>query len=542
VKRGRIIAGTLGLLVFIGIAYLTLLSFGMFASANDFPPVPPGHREIIFLAPATSGDAWDRFIAAVDSLCKPETQRGGRPLLHVSKERAFTDLTADVPEISIWLDGCEDARLWVRWCKLSADSNTPKWIARLTQRPPPLAIIGGDTSTRAQKVAEALEHHRGDWKGPPPLLFITTATVDRFVPNNTPNVSTTDEKLPQLIDVYKGHSFRFSFSNSRIAAVLLDFVQSHDELWLNAPQRVDAAAVCTAARDPLAAAALAVAGDELMASYLYTLTWADDSFSVDLADRFRAIFLANFPRPRVSPYQIEYSVGDFYQPNPREAFVVGQLIPELKATRDRRQLLLLPADAERARRFLRTVVRRSAPRDLKNLLVVRTCGSLGFNTLLRDRNVSWNIQDLPVPLAAFSHRNPVDEDVGFKEQAAPADTGTEDLLLYRDILEALTLTAYQGRQLTASSDDLAQSLHGLSWADGHVQAVPPGGRVLPLFKPASGNRMNGTGEFVIVLKPDADDRGLLAQATITIWRLDSSIPDHPIWRKQRTLNVTYDDL
>jgi hypothetical protein len=538
-KRRRLIAVVLGFLVIAGAGWLTLLSFGYFAAARDYRPVPPGHQEIVFLAPATSADAWERLVAAVDALQKESlSEKGGKPGLHVAKEHAFTDLTADIPEIALWPDGCEDAKLWIRWCKLSAESNSEKWITRLTQRPtPPLAIIGGDTSSRARKAAEALESHRGQWQGLPPLLFFTTATAETFVPYNTPNVATTEEKLPKLIEVYKGRTFRFSFTNTRMAATVLDFVDRQDELfWPHIASAADLAGACVAARDPVAGAVLAAVADELVTRYLYTLKWDDDSFSADLADRFRMVFLQQFPRSHVSPYQIEYSVGDFYQPNPREAFVVGQLLPEVKAAREHRQLLLLPADSERARRFLHTLIRRAAPPDLKNLVVLAG-DSLSLNTVLRDRNIAWNIQDLPVPLVMFSHRNPVDAEVGFTEATTAGETGTEDLLLYRDILEAILLSAYDGTTLTASSDDLAENLHQLFWANGRVMRATPLGDQARLLFSADGNRQAGTGEHIIVLRPDPDERGLLAQASITVWRMERDG-----WHKVRTLTVTYDSL
>jgi hypothetical protein len=543
-KRKRMVTAALGMLVLCGVTSLALVSFGFFAAASNYRPVPAGHREIVFLAPATSGEAWERLVAAVDALYG-ESLQDNRQRLNIFKERAFTDLTADVPEVALWPDGCEGSRLWIRWCKLSAESNTDKWIARLTdQATPPLAIIGGDTSARARKAAEALNSHRDDWRGAPPLLLFTTATADRFVPNNTPNVSTTDEKWPLLIDIYKDRTFRFAFTNSRMAAAVLEFVQSHDELWPNAVSPTAAAAASAAAwamaNNPLAAAVVATDGADLLTTYLYTLKWDDDSFSADLADRFRALFLETFPHPRVSPYQIEYSVGDFYQPNPREAFVVGQILPELKSARDHRQLMLLPADTERARRFLHTVVRRSTPADRKNLVVL-TGDSLSFNSIFRDRNVAWNIQDLPVPLVIFSHRNPVAEEVGFKETTPAGSTGTEDLLLYRDIVEALLLTAYNQRKLVASSDDVGRGLHELLWVNGRVRALP-GAEGTPLFNSKDGNRHDGTGEHIIVLRPDADERGLLAQATITVWRMDTGTNRRPDWRKLRTLAVTYDSL
>jgi hypothetical protein len=217
--------------------------------------------------------------------------------------------------------------------------------------------------------------------------------------------------------------------------------------------------------------------------------------------------------------------------------VVSQILPELRGGRKVRQFMLLPADADRARRFLRTVVRRSDPTDLKNLIVM-TGDSLGFNTIYRDRNVAWNIQDLPVPLVTFSHRNPVSKKVGFDETSASGGTGTEDLLLYRDILETVLLTAYQGQKLTASSDDLIRGLRELSWADGRVQRMTGDDKVTPLFNGSDGNRNDGTGEHIIVLLPDLG-RGV-PQATIAVWYLKSNPQGPPTWTELRKLTVSYD--
>ncbi|HYV38581.1 MAG TPA: hypothetical protein VE988_23050 [Gemmataceae bacterium] len=509
--RKRLLVGAAVMLVLATAGTLTLFGFGLLSPATDYRPVPPGHQEIVFLAPATSGEAWERLVAAVDVLHQESLKaNAGTPRLNVFKQRAFTDLTADVPEVAIWPDGFENAKLWIRWYKLSSGHNTESWISSLTERPtPPLAVIGGDTSHRALRVGEALERHRKDWQAAAPLFFITTATADRYIPNNTPNVSTIDERWPKLIDVYKGRSFRFSFTNSRMAAAVLDFVQSRNELWPALKGKTN----------------------------LYTLRWDDDSFSADLADRFDEVFLAKFPNGQASDFHIEYSGGDFFQPNPREAFVVGQILPELKEYHKLRQFMLLPADADRARRFLRTVVRRSDPADLKNLIVM-TGDSLGFNTIFRDRNVSWNIQDLPVPLVMFSHRNPVSKEVGFDEASASGGTGTEDLLLYRDILETVLLTAYQGQKLTASSDDLIRGLRELCWSNGRVQRMSKNDKTTPLFNPGDGNRSDGTGEHIIVLLPDLG-RGV-PQATIAVWNLESKPDLPPVWEPLRKLTVTYD--
>jgi hypothetical protein len=439
--RRRIAASMLGSLLAAGALCLVLWSFGSFEAGADYRPVPPGHQEIAFMAPATMTEAWERLVDAVDALAaKADGAAAGAPRIHIDKRRAFVELTAEVPEIAVWVDGAENARLWIRWYKLTGEFNSEKRIGRLTERsPPPLAVIGGDTSPRAMKLASELQKHRHLWQGQTPLLLINGASIDRFIPHELPNQSTTDPSLPRLIDLYKDRTFRFGFNNEWMASVLLDFVRQHDELWPRAPLPATLAAGLTAPGHALSQVTAAAAFEHFYRSVLFDVKWDDDSYSVDLADRFQELFDKKLPLGLVSPYQIDYSVGDFYQPNPREAFVAGQILPELAQTRDRRQILLVPANAERIRRFLRTLARRSSPQDTKNLVVVAG-PSMSFNTIYRDRDIAWNIQDLPLPLVLFFHRNPVDSEVGFKEPAqgltAPSATGTEDLLLYRDILEA----------------------------------------------------------------------------------------------------------
>jgi hypothetical protein len=529
-KRNRILVLAVLTITLPTLGYVALRSLGVFDPMPLYRPVPPGHQEIVFLLPATSGESWERLVAAVDALYAESQQAGSQHKLQINKDRAFVDLTADVPEVGLWVEGAEDAKLWIRWYKLSSEVDTAHWVSALAERPtPPLAVIGGDVSYRAEKLAKALEEARTakKWRGPPPLVLFTTATVDRYVRPGIPNTETTNVNLPLLIEIYKGRSFRFSFTNSRMAEVVLDFVRTHDELWPGAP---------------------AASNGDPSVTQFYSLKWDDDSFSVDLADRFELVFAKKFPHPHVSGFRIEYSAGDFYQPNPREAFAVGQILPELKADRDQRQLMLLPCNAERARRLLRTLLRRATPPDWKNL-VVMTGDSLSFNTIFRDRDVAWNIQDMPVPLVMFSHRNPVAEEVGFKVlsdgSAARGSTGTEDLLLYRDILQALLLAAYQGQRLTPSSEDLLSRFRDLRWEKDRVRLPQSEGNdpAMVLFGP-SGNRNDGTGEHIIVLRPDSDDRGIFAQATITVWHVqgDGDPGRFANWQPVRTLQVAYDTL
>jgi hypothetical protein len=244
---------------------------------------------------------------------------------------------------------------------------------------------------------------------------------------------------------------------------------------------------------------------------------------------------------------IDYSGGDYYHPNPREALTVGVFLQQNAHRRDERRLLVLPTSAQRAQRVLRTIVRRD-PLGVRNLVVI-TGDSISFNNVYRDRNVAWNIQDVPVPLLLFCHRNPTNPAVGFRPQKGAevdaACSGTDDVLLYRDILEALVQSAYRQGQPLADADQLHQRLRQARWWKGRIvvpgfdaarTAEAAGGGAL--FD-ADGNRSNRTGEHVVWLRPAEPDA--LAQAEITVWRLPAAAAPGNGWvRIGEPLKVSYD--
>ncbi|HYT87288.1 MAG TPA: hypothetical protein VEL76_01080 [Gemmataceae bacterium] len=537
-----VLAGTL-----LVAAYLTLRGFDLLGSpgAAQVRDVPAGHQEIAFLVPATSGDAWERLVAALDALHRnwprdyPEA-----PRLHVRKDKAFVELTADIAELALWLEGADGARLWVRWYKLSSENSAEKWIEKLTQRdPPPLAVIGGDISDRALALAQALQAARGKWRGPDPLLLLTTATADRYKLAASPGLDPAEDSSPRLIHIYNGRSFRFSFTNKQMARVVLDFVRSHPELWPEKGRDFPGAAGIAAVGDPWAALGLLANAEQFR---LQTLEWADDSYSVDLARRFSRVFQRLFPFGRAVEDLINYSAGDYFQPNPREAFAIGQLV--VGSAPDERRLLALPTAAQRAQRLLRTFVRRD-PLQGRNLVVI-TGDSISFNSIYRDRNVAWNILDVPVPLVLFAHRNPVSTTAGFKPMAdgnvEASCSSTEEILLNRDILEALVQGAYRERRVLTDADGLRDRLRQALWHKGHVRipgfggspaAGQPNGPNGHLFD-ADGDRSARTGEHIVWLNPSAGGAPLV-EPTITVWRMQPEGTGYTWIEARKPLEVRY---
>jgi hypothetical protein len=360
----------------------------------------------------------------------------------------------------------------------------------------------------------------------------------------------------RLTYLYPGRTFRFCFTNRQMALAVTDFVWNQQDL------RPD--------RDPV-----------------YVTQWDDDSYSRDLVGAFgealRAVLaesMANqfawlattpvagswppfagggiFPvdrlpeapwRPQTAsefylsipptPQVIDSSVGSYDTPNRYEAKVARDLLDILQNDRlpDRpeargeevetpnRPLLILTGQSQPSRRFLRALIR-SVP-DWATRIVVATGDAVSFNTVYRDRQFAWNIQDLPFPLVFFCHKNPIDPGAGFApdegrddragdEGQNPTTTGTEDVLLFGDIVEALLQAgAPAGGTPCGSAEELAERLAGARLLDDRIVLGTEGIR---LFR-KDGQRQSGTGEHVVCLRPAWNDghTRLLPEATIEVW-------------------------
>ncbi len=507
--------GVLLVAILVGIGYVVLRDQSVWAPLGPgrVKAVPQGDQEIAWIAPATSGENWERLVKAVRVLAEQWAVTHGGEALSLDTERCFLPLTADVPEIGLRFP--KSGTLWIRWYKLSGGNDAAHWVASLQRRAtPPLALVGGDTSDRALALAEILQRVKVGWSGAAPLFLITTATAERYLPPGRLDLELKNDDWPRLMAVYPGRTFRFAFTNTRMVEAVLDFVQSRPNIWTDHPKKIDQTA------PPFA---------------LFTLTWLDDGYSKDLAYSFQKLYgdamHAKFGKDTAVPSDedfISYSVGDYYQPNPREEMAVGLFLANNARRDERPQLLVLPTGTQRARRFLRTLCRR-APSELKNI-VVANGDSISFNSLYRDRDLAWNVQDVPVPLIGFSHRNPIDPATGFGAKDLVTgrvdNTSTQDLLLYRDLVEAVVFAAFQDGTLLANSDFVLERLKGVMWRATNVVPGPAAGGSIPFFD-AEGNRSAGTGEHVVWLKPSYDGTRILPRADLSVYRAE-------VQRKQTT--------
>jgi hypothetical protein len=517
------------------------------------PPLRPGDVELAWIYPATSTTQWERFVTAV--------HRAGARLQKTFPGVKAYDVAASatagstgVPQVALeWPAG---GRLVFRWYKLTSSWSAESWVRELLARKPyPLALIGGNNSNAARALAIQLERATaGLEESQRPLLLLTTATAvhvppDQGAPAGRRPLPGEEGKGIELTELYPGRTYRFCFTNRQMATAVTRFVWNQPDL------RPDA--------DPA-----------------YLVQWKDDSYSRDLLDGYTQVlerraldvliqqwgfasgcislglppaalagwYTSGYRHDGNLTYGIESSVGGFDSPNPYEARDIDYVAKDVQGREPVRRLLVVTGQAQPSRRFLFGLAR-SAP-DLVRRLVVATGDAISFNTIYRDRMVTWPIQDLPFPLVLFCHRNPIDGDAEFRPPGpgkppsvvrASAASGTEDLLLYGDVVEALAL-AWAGRNgppLNAAG--LAAGLDALHLEGDHL-GMEVRGR--PLFSARhKGLRNSSTGEHVVILRPQFKGERVEPKATIEVWaRWPGDDPERGIWRRVGSpMTVSYDE-
>jgi hypothetical protein len=72
--------------------------------------------------------------------------------------------------------------------------------------------------------------------------------------------------------------------------------------------------------------------------------------------------------------------------------------------------------------------------------------------------------------------------------------------------------------------------------------VAPANDAGPQLFQANHNRKPGTGEYIVVLQPRLDDRGLVMKAEIRVYRGQGAAGPAETWTIFKTLNVHYEGL
>jgi hypothetical protein len=475
-------------------AFFTLRSLGILVPppAVKSQSVPPGDQEIAWINAATSGSSWERFVAGIQSV------QAERPDLVVDDTHAYPDQTAGVPEIALSVQGCP-YRLWFRWYKLTSEASIPQWVDELARRAPaPLAVIGGESSDRARDFAQALTAQQ-QWQGDRPLLLLTTATADQLSVGG-------DQSVTSLMSIYPERSFRFCFTNNQMAEAVRDLVWNHPFLRPTGGPVPGLTGIMIGLGDPWNGLVQLAAGVAVPPPDVRVMEWRDDPYSIDLSTQFRKVVHEHDDDVNsVSSYRMAYSVGDYYLPNRSEAEEIRRMVDRLAIVGEQRQLLVLPASDRQARRMIRGLSN-TAPFETRNVLAV-TGDSISFNVIYRDRDIAWNIQDLPVPLVLFAHQNPA----AWPEKPQPNarthfPNATDDELLNAEIVRVLVEACFSKTDtgdvmLLTNADALRRRLF-----ERHPR----------LFE-ADGNRIGGRGEHIVCLLPVMENGRVQPRATIEIW-------------------------
>lgn len=467
--------------------------------------VPSGDIEMAWLHTSTNGPTWERFVYG---LVRTQLTVPG---LTVDDSNAFNETTTAVPEV-VFSMADRPGKLRVRWYKLTTDATTDHWVNALAERDPaPVALIGGGSSDRAADLARAM-NRRKDWAGERPLLFITTATADELEPGPD-DASDLRAAAQNLIDVYDDLSFRFCFTNRQMAEAVIDFTEHN-------PERL-----ATPSQQAFGGVASAVALHARLSAppKVLSVVWKDDPFSTDLHDRFGDALRGKLPR---ETWEVRYSIGSFATPNFYEARTAESILAVCRDNPTRRILLILPTVTQPARRLLRALVE-GEPR-LRDRLVVVTGDGIPVNAFTRDGQFAWPVHALPVPVVLFTHNDPA----GWDAPGSPAPPGyelrppntTEEVLhfarLGRILVEGVFgLGGTPGVGSPAGSAELCRRLHARS----------------PAFFEPSGERRGGSGEYVVVLRPNPPESGPhgLPEATLDIYRRST----HRGWEKVNTLDI-----
>jgi hypothetical protein len=517
------------LAVAVGAAAVFRAGWGRGVEAARPLPVPDGDHEVAWLHIPTSGESWENFVWGMKRA--EMTAHGGPSGYRVDDAAAFPDRTTEVPEVVIGRDGCA-GRVRVRWYKVTNYLPTAAWVRALAARgPAPLAVVGGWSSDRARELAEAMT--AAPWPGEKPLLLLATATAE--------TVHGEDYRPLNLIDLYE-RSYRFCFTNRQMAEAVTDFVLTDPGLRPGPAVLPGLRAVPGAAGGGWAALAWlaelraappgvpALPGEQVPRAGVqaFAVVWEDDPYSEDLYDQFRDAIVRQGSRPGRPWLQIDrsfvpFSAGRFARPNPHEAHIVDQILAHIPR-RGERTLLVVPTVTAPARRVIGALAQGN-PAAARRVVAV-TGDGIPVNALFRDGEFAWPVRALPIPLVLFTHADPFDWDepsdpdpppgYALRPPARPTEaaSSTEDVLLFNTLVRVLARGAFpDGGRVVPGPDALAERFR----------------RIEPAFFDPSGNRVTGSGEHVVVLRPTGRVEGVptYPDATIEVW----TRPDGGRWKR-----------
>ncbi len=475
--------------------------------------VPEGDCEIAWLHNPTAFESWEQFVWGVKRAEMPgNTALDG---LSVDDSGAYPDKTTQVPEVVIRRSGYAGA-VRIRWYKVTDETTQEAWVRLLAMRDPkPIAVLGGWSSDRAKALADAMRET--NWGGSRPLLFFTRATADTVHADD--NIASGGQG-PSLISVYD-RSYRFCFTNRQMAKSITNFVLTDPTLKPGRTAWTGLHSIGSSAAGVWAGLISLGADFSNLPEPIpgYAIEWKDDPYSTDLSYKFREALREiadqelGCTQLEVTAYSVPFSVGRFHQPNPAEVGVAEHILANLPPP-GMRTMLVIPTVSAPARRTMRWLVQGNPA--IGRQLVALTGDGISVNTFFRDREFAWPVRSLPVPMVLFTHADPLGWDqlgVGHKPppdyeltQPAPGEvrSSTEDIRLFTRVTRVLAQALFPNG-----------SNHVVTNADEFVKRLQD---ERPAFFDTAGDRLDDTGEHVVVLRPifPGEERTELSKADATL--------------------------
>ncbi len=505
----------------------------------DVRGVPAGHQEIAWISPATNGDAWERLIAALELLqrearapAQPGTSAPALdPTFRVNFDNAFLPLTADVPEVSLSFADAPDAKLWIRWYKLSGENPSSSWFEKLSRRAS--ASVGhrrrGDDGPRLFQ-ARALQKIRAAWPGPAPLYFITTATAERYDPREFQTGEIPHNTWPKLMEVYAGRTFRFCFTNTRMVEAVLDFVSQN--LQLAAQRRaIRRSLPASSLRQRPSARSPCSVPPATCNLFSYPRLFGRTTAIPRIWARSSCNDSRTRPPPKMCPSPtfttITFTIASatFWNRTPKKhwqwAFTwlaIGNCATSGNCWRCQRALSAPGAFCVPCAGRLPWRHATSSSSLATALSSITSTGIASLPGTSRICPSHWSFSAIATP----STRLPA---LGRKDtEGTPSNTGTQDVLLNRDIIETLIHAAFDGQHLVADAEVLHERLRHTRWSKGRVlNEMKESTAGVPFFD-ATGNRQPDTGEHIVWLRPVLQGSRNLPEAFLTVWRQGGTSP------------------
>ena len=292
-------------------------------------------------------------------------------------------------------------------------------------------------------------------RDPPPVAVIGGGTSDRASElaialrdvsasgqPDAPLLFLTTATEDGLTKLYGGRTFRFCFNNSQMAEAVASYAET-------------------------------IGRDDRRPVHTVGIVWRDDPFSVNLHDRFDAVI---DPKTVFRSFPVRSSIGGATKPNADEEAAVLGILADCRRHPEHRIQLILPTVTQPARRVLRMLLQREP--SLRSRLTVLTGDGIPGNALLRDQVFAWPVVDLPAPLILFSHNDPFGWTDRLRTTAANSlPSTTEDVLHFKEMGRVLAQVVFPTKDAAPSAPTWRSTFD------------------------ADGDRMGGTGEYVIHLLP-----------------------------------------